>query len=149
GRARPRKPGAHQRPDRVRRGGRGPRERLVRLVVVSDVHCNGVGFDAVVAAIEREAPDLVVHGGDLAFNGPRPAEVVDRVRDLGWQGIVGNTDAVLWGGVDSIPRWVPEPEREAFRPMIEMTKEMLGPERLAWLQELPTEWRHDGLLLVH
>ena len=31
-------------------------------------------------------------GGDLALTGPRPAEVIDRVRELGWPGAVGNTD---------------------------------------------------------
>ena len=30
----------------------------------------------------RQAPDLVVHAGDLALNGPRPAEVVDRIREV-------------------------------------------------------------------
>jgi hypothetical protein len=34
-------------------------------------------------------------GGDLAAGGCRPAEVVDLVRQLGWPGIVGNTDELL------------------------------------------------------
>src|SRR5207302_7945171 len=28
--------------------------------------------------------------------GAQPAAVVDRVRELGWPGVVGNTDEVLW-----------------------------------------------------
>jgi hypothetical protein len=28
--------------------------------------------------------------------GPRPGEVVDRIRELGWLGVAGNTDQLLW-----------------------------------------------------
>ena len=31
--------------------------------VVSDIHCNLTAFDAVLADIQRRAPDLVLHGG--------------------------------------------------------------------------------------
>src|SRR5919205_694622 len=68
----------------------------MRVAVVSDIHGNLAALEAVVADLERRAPDLVVHGGDLALMGPRPAEVVDRVRELGWPGVVGNTDELLW-----------------------------------------------------
>jgi hypothetical protein len=40
--------------------------------------------------------DRVVHGGDLALMGPRPVEVVERIVALGWRGVVGNTDELLW-----------------------------------------------------
>src|SRR5215212_2207167 len=75
----------------------------MKLAIVSDVHANLIAFDAVTAAVQEESPELVVHGGDLVLNGPRPAEVVDRVRELGWPGIVGNTDEVLWGGMSKVP----------------------------------------------
>jgi predicted phosphodiesterase len=68
----------------------------VRVAIVSDVHGSLSALDAVVTDIERRAPDLVMHGGDLVLMGPQPAEVVDRIRELGWPGVVGNTDEVLW-----------------------------------------------------
>src|SRR5919199_4184885 len=68
----------------------------MRLAVVSDVHGGLVALETVVRDLRSQAPDLVVHGGDLAVIGPRPAEVVDRVRELGWRGVVGNTDEMLW-----------------------------------------------------
>ena len=49
-----------------------------------------------IADVEGQAPDLVVCGGDLALMGAQPAEVVDRIRELGWPGVVGNTDELLW-----------------------------------------------------
>ena len=76
----------------------------MKLAIVSDVHGNLIAFDAVIAAVQEESPDLVVHSDDLVLNGPHPAEAVDRVRELGWPGIVGNTDEVLWGGMAKVPK---------------------------------------------
>lgn len=117
----------------------------MKLAVVSDIHGNLEAFEAVIAAVDRERPDAVVHGGDLVVNGPRPAEVLDRVRELGWPGIVGNTDEILWGGMTLVP----EPVRPQFQAMAKATAEMLGNERVEWLRQLPWEWRHEDLVLVH
>jgi 3',5'-cyclic AMP phosphodiesterase CpdA len=68
----------------------------MRLAIVSDIHGNLTALEAVIADIERRAVDRVIHGGDLAAGGCRAAEVVDLVRQLGWPGIVGNTDELLW-----------------------------------------------------
>src|SRR5437870_10090875 len=69
----------------------------MRLAVLSDIHGNLTAFEPVLADLKSVvAPDLVVHGGDLAANGARPAEIVDAIRDLGWPGVCGNTDEMLW-----------------------------------------------------
>jgi len=117
----------------------------LRLGIVSDVHGNLRGLEAVLADVEVARPDLVVHGGDLAFNGAQPAQVVDRIRELGWPGIVGNTDEAVW----AVPEWLPDPVRVAFERRARWTREQLGPERVSWLRELPREWRQDGVALVH
>ena len=51
----------------------------MRVAIVSDVHGNLTAFEAVLADMQRRAPDLVLHGGDLALMGAEPAEV-DRPR---------------------------------------------------------------------
>lgn len=53
-------------------------------------------FNAVLDDLRDSAPDLVLHGGDLAEGGARPVEIIDAIRDFGWHGVVGNTDEVLW-----------------------------------------------------
>jgi hypothetical protein len=57
---------------------------------VSDIHGNRTAWEAVPTDLREAAPDLIFHGGDPADGGASPAWTVDRVRDLGWPGMVGN-----------------------------------------------------------
>lgn len=116
----------------------------MRIAVVSDVHGNLTALEAVLADLQEVQPDLIVQGGDLALTGPDPVGVVDRVRELGWPGVIGNTDAAI---VD--PETIEPPMRAFMEPTSARTREMLGEERVAWLAALPMEWRHEELALVH
>src|SRR5271169_2199702 len=68
---------------------------VMRIAIVSDIHGNRTALEAVLADLRETSPDLILHGGDLADGGSSPVEIVDRIRDLGWQGVVGNTDEML------------------------------------------------------
>lgn len=116
----------------------------MRIAIVSDVHGNLSALEAVLADLAGVRPDLVVHGGDIALGGPRPAEVVDRVRELGWPGVLGNTDAVL-AGEDAVPAAA----RDFLGPSAAWNREALGAGRVAWLTGLPIEWRGEGVAVVH
>jgi predicted phosphodiesterase len=114
----------------------------VVIAVVSDVHGNLAALQAVLADLERLRPDIVVHGGDLALHGSRPAECVDAIRERGWPGVLGNTDEMLWAGP---PGDLPVPVES-----IGWTVAELGPERLGWLRQQPLEWRFGAeTALVH
>jgi putative phosphoesterase len=126
----------------------------MRIAIVSDVHGSLTALDAVVADIGRRAPDVVLHGGDLALMGPEPAAVIDRVRELGWAGVVGNTDAALWRGEEQAHQQKLAPSLETllrliFEEYAPATRELLGEERVMWLQGLPAELRSEDLVLVH
>ena len=126
----------------------------MRVAVVTDVHGSFTALEAVIEDVERAAPDAVLHGGDLALMGPQPAEVVDRIRALGWRGVVGNADELLWR---------PDAREEQLgrapklRPVLELlfdeyaphTRDALGDDRLAWLRRLPPRERIGGLAVVH
>jgi len=116
----------------------------MRIAIVSDIHGNLTALDAVLADLAEVRPDVVAYGGDLALGGPHPAAVVDRVRELGWPSVLGNTDVAL-AGDDAIP----ERARGFVAPPAARTRELLGPERVAWLTGLPLEWRGEGVALVH
>jgi Icc-related predicted phosphoesterase len=113
----------------------------MRVAVLSDIHGNLTAFEAVLADIRQCSPDLVLHGGDLADGGSSPIEIVDRLRDLGWQGVMGNTDEMLVqpGSLEDFASQSPAPPAlwAAVRQIASATRDMLGEERLAWLCELP------------
>jgi putative phosphoesterase len=126
----------------------------MRLALVSDIHGNLTALEAVVADIERRAAEVVVHGGDLGLMGPRPAEVVDRIRELGWEGVVGNTDELLWRPEERARQLERAPRLASLLELIfdayaPDTRERLGDERLEWLRALPVEHRIDDLAVVH
>jgi putative phosphoesterase len=125
-----------------------------RFAVVSDVHGNLTALEAVIEDLRRRGVDRVVHAGDLAFAGAQPAEVVDRIRELGWPGIVGNTDEMLWRPELQAEQEARAPKLRAmlsvfFEEYAPATAERLGDERIAWLRELPAERRLDDVVLVH
>jgi putative phosphoesterase len=125
----------------------------MRTAIVSDIHGNLTAFEAVLADLRLTAPDLILHGGDLADNGSSPVEIIDTIRSLGWQGVAGNTDEMLTmpaafeafaaarPSLDSI--WTPAREMAAF------ARDRLGADRVAWLSRLPHTQTHGEVALVH
>ena len=125
----------------------------MRVAVVSDIHGNLTAFEEVLTDIRRCSPDLVLHGGDLADGGSSPLEVVDRIKSLGWPGVMGNTDEMLVKP-DSLEEFAshssaPPVLWDAIRRIASATRSMLGEERLAWLSELPRVKTQDDFALVH
>lgn len=125
----------------------------MRIAIVSDIHGNRTAFEAVLADLRVLAPDLILHGGDLAHGGSSPVEVVDRIRDLGWPGVAGNADEMLFRP-ESLEEFVGQsPHLKALFAAIEetavATREALGEERLAWLRRLPSVLTEAPLALVH
>jgi predicted phosphodiesterase len=73
----------------------------MNLIVISDIHGNCVALDAVLADIQHEPRDRIVCLGDAIQGGPQPAEVVQRLRELGCPVVMGNADAWLLDGEET------------------------------------------------
>ena len=67
----------------------------MRIAVVTDIHGNRHALFAVLADLRRVGADEVVFGGDAALFGSRPRECWERVLDLGWRCVQGNTDRYI------------------------------------------------------
>ncbi len=125
----------------------------MRVAIVSDIHGNFTALQAVLSDLAQLSPDLILQGGDLAGPGSRPVEVVDQIRDLGWQGVLGNTDEMLPrpASLAAFAALVPKlkPMFDAIGEMAAWMRDELGAERLAWHDRLPMVRVQDSLALVH
>ncbi|MDP8981401.1 MAG: metallophosphatase family protein [Acidobacteriota bacterium] len=125
----------------------------MRTAIVSDIHGNRTAFHAVLADLRDAAPDLILHGGDLADSGSSPIEIVDHIRDLGWPGIAGNTDEMLHRpeALTEFSNQAPQLAAlfAALEEMAAWTRDALGETRIAWLRDLPRTHFHHDFALVH
>src|SRR5438309_2141129 len=125
----------------------------MRVAIVSDIHGNSRAFQAVLADLRQVAPDLVVHGGDLAAGGAHPADIIDQLRSLGWPGVRGNTDEMLWSPESLAEYAAANPKIERLLAMVQETipptLASIGGERLRWLEGLPSLYSKEGFSLVH
>jgi predicted phosphodiesterase len=125
----------------------------LRVAVVSDIHGNRRAFQAVLADLRQTAPDLVLHGGDLAAGGTQPADIIDQIRSLGWPGVRGNTDEMLWCPERLAKYAAAHPK---LAPILARVQDTIAPtlasireEGLRWLEGLPDLYSMEGLTLVH
>lgn len=130
----------------------------MKVAIFSDVHGNLTAFEAVLADIKRQEPDLVFFAGDLCLLGARPKECLRLLEEEGIAAIYGNTD--LW--LNERPNF-PEgdsteeqKQRQTFYDLLDWTADQLGEMGLASLSTLPFHRRvspspnpSDDLLIVH
>ena len=125
----------------------------MKVAIVSDIHGNRRAFEAVVADLRQVTSDLVLHGGDLAYGGAHAADIIDQVRALGWPGVRGNTDEMLWApeSLAEFAAATPKlgPLLAIIQEMIPPTLAGIGEERLRWLEGLPQQYSGEGFSLVH
>jgi putative phosphoesterase len=125
----------------------------MRVAIVADIHGNRRAFEAVLADLRQVAPDLIVHGGDLAYGGTHPAEIIDQVRALGWLGVRGNTDEMLWAPKSLTEFAAKQPKLgpllARIQDLIPPTLARIGEERLRWLEGFPEQYSGEGFSLVH
>jgi Calcineurin-like phosphoesterase superfamily domain len=80
--------------------------------------------------------------------------VIDRVRELGWAGVVGNTDEVLWRPEERANQEARAPKLSGlfetiFTRHAPATLALIGEPRLNWLRGLPEHHRAGDTLLLH
>ena len=94
-----------------------------RIALISDIHGNLPALEAVLEDIARRGIQRMVCLGDLAGKGPDGDRMVDVCRERCEHVVRGNWDEALAGPHE--------------HPVMQWHQEQLGPERRAWLGNLP------------
>jgi len=115
----------------------------MRVAVVSDIHSNLHALEAVLAAIEAEAPDELWCLGDLVGYGPRPNECCAAIADRADVCLAGNHDLAVQGTID-----LEEFHGEAAI-AARWTREVLEPQAKELLDRLAPEGAAHGIALYH
>ena len=126
----------------------------MRIAVVTDIHGNRHALLAVLADLRRVGVDEVVFGGDAALFGARPRECWERVLDLGWRCVQGNTDRYLANRPAMEAAYDPSiPKHRFLRANLLWAIERLGASLVEALGAMATQVRIESpagpLLVVH
>jgi predicted phosphodiesterase len=115
----------------------------MRVAVVSDIHSNLHALEAVLAAIEADAPDELWCLGDLVGYGPRPNECCAAIAERADVCLAGNHDLAVRGTID-----LEEFHGDAGLAAT-WTREVLEPEWQTLLGRLEPEGVAHGVALYH
>jgi diadenosine tetraphosphatase ApaH/serine/threonine PP2A family protein phosphatase len=91
--------------------------------------------------------------GRLVLGGTHPGEIIDEIRTLGWPGVLGNTDEMLWTQERPMEMTSAQPRLASLlgrlQDMVAPIRARIGDERLRWLRSLPTMQAGEGFAVVH
>jgi len=115
----------------------------VRVAIVSDIHGNLHALEAVLEAIDRDAPDAIWCLGDLVGYGPRPNRCCAVVAERADFCLIGNHDLAVLGRLD-LDDFQPDAALSA-----RWTAAALEDEPRAYLAPLESSGEREGVGLFH
>jgi predicted phosphodiesterase len=119
----------------------------LRIAILSDIHGNAHALARCLDDLAaRGGADAIVAAGDLCVDGPRPEQVLERLRAAGARCLRGNTDRMVAHG--DLEQLDPEDARA-----VAWVRARIGEEATRELGELPFSLSfgdgEDGLLICH
>jgi len=115
----------------------------MRLAIIADIHGNYRALEAVLADIDSKGADRILSLGDNVGYGPEPDEVVQTLLELKVVSVMGNHELglVSWSYFNRL--------NDVVRASLVITRTLLRPQSLAWLEELPVVHVCCGARFVH
>ncbi len=117
-----------------------------RIAVFADAHAHAEALEAVIAAADASGAEALWSLGDMVGAGPDPEVVVARTRERCALALMGNHDYGATGSAE--PARFGEPGSPAAR-SIELARERLDDEALAWLRSLKPAARRGDVQCWH
>ena len=115
----------------------------MRVAVISDIHANLHALEAVLAAVDADAPDELWCLGDLVGYGPKPNECCALVQTRATVCLAGNHDLAVRGTIDLSEFSGDAGEAAAW------TKTVLTDESQRFLDGLEPQGEASGVALYH
>ena len=124
----------------------------MKVAVITDIHGNRHALLAVLSDLRLLGTDEVVFGGDIALFGAQPRECWERIVDLRWLTVQGNTDRYITDRPTKIFSGNNQPSGSEFlKANVEWTTEQLGASHVARMRTMRRQVRIEsdaGLLLI-
>ena len=115
----------------------------MKIAVLSDIHGNMDAFEKVIEDIERCRPDAVYSLGDNIGYGPEPERAIQALIRLQIPSVLGNHELAV-NDSGFLPWFNPSARESLIR-----TFDMLSPDSLTFIRELPTHLTAESLRFVH
>jgi diadenosine tetraphosphatase ApaH/serine/threonine PP2A family protein phosphatase len=120
----------------------------MRIAFLFDIHANLPALNAVLAEVQRAAPDAILHGGDLIGWGPQPNEVVSLIAERGIEGVVGNHELLCLGAFteehplrNESTAWTAETLSRKSRNFVAALRPQVAAEKFLLSHANPAAWR--------
>src|SRR5690349_11926728 len=113
----------------------------MRIALISDIHGNLVALETVLDELSREPIDRFICLGDVGSLGPQPHKVIERLRQLRCEGVLGNTDAWLLEPAVA-QESDPDSDRRVYL-INEWCAQQLTPDDRAYIRGLPLRLEID------
>lgn len=124
----------------------------MRTVVIGDVHGCLDELDELVRKLEVKSSDRVIMLGDLVDRGPDPVGCVRRVREAGWECVLGNHEqkAIQWLKNESLRRASGRPNNMMTPSPARMAQwNALSADDVGWMWRLPMIVKTGRWTVVH
>lgn len=115
----------------------------MRTAVISDIHANLQAWRSLLRDLREAGAEAVICLGDSIGYGPEPQAVLDKLRSVTDDIVMGNHEAVLAGRMDVADF------NDSARRLIEWTRERLDADSLKFLAGLPLALHGGGVLFTH
>ena len=115
----------------------------MRYAIFSDIHGNLPAWNAVLNDMRSQDVDRFVCLGDIVGYGPKPQEVLDGIRSVTSNIVIGNHDAAAAGTFDD------SIFNDKARKAIQWTRNQLNKKSLKFLRDLPLVIEDEDIFFVH